>query len=122
MASREATAPEAGEAVRTRRGTSNKNDRGNTTDRRNRRKWLAETYASDVPGHCRCYRCGVLLTQETLTVDRIIPGALGGTYVRNNIRPCCGACNSLTAPTAKAARQAQAASTPSVELAEKGDC
>jgi len=45
---------------------------------------------------CRCYRCGVLLTVETLTVDRIIPGALGGRYVRNNIRPACAPCNSIT--------------------------
>lgn len=45
---------------------------------------------------CRCYRCGRLLVFETLTVDRIIPGCQGGTYRRNNIRPCCGNCNSET--------------------------
>ena len=43
---------------------------------------------------CRCYRCGVLLTEDTVTVDRIIPGCQGGTYRRNNIRPACGSCNS----------------------------
>ena len=45
---------------------------------------------------CRCYRCGELLTEETVTVDRIIPGCRGGTYRRNNIRPACAGCNSTT--------------------------
>lgn len=56
---------------------------------------------------CRCYRCGRLLHAEvtlpdgtvvesTLTVDRIIPGAQGGKYRRDNIRPACSPCNSST--------------------------
>lgn len=45
---------------------------------------------------CRCYRCGELLTTDTMTVDRIVPGCDGGTYRRNNIRPACGSCNSET--------------------------
>lgn len=45
---------------------------------------------------CRCFRCGLLLTVDTITVDRIIPGCKGGTYRRNNIRPACGHCNSVT--------------------------
>ena len=45
---------------------------------------------------CRCYRCGTLLTVETVTVDRIIPGCQGGTYRRSNIWPACGSCNSET--------------------------
>lgn len=109
----------------TKRGTSNGNSSGNAEDRRRRRAWLLETYAADkvlvlVGGHdrlrdiprtaipiyeasgdtiveaCRCYRCGKLLTLETLTVDRIIPGCLGGTYRRNNIRPACKDCNEHT--------------------------
>lgn len=55
----------------------------------------------------RCYRCGALLHDTvtlpdgekipaTLTVDRIIPGILGGTYRRNNIRPACSRDNSET--------------------------
>lgn len=75
------------------RGTSNSNVRGNTTDRARRRWWLLVNYASDVPDTCRCYRCGVLLTIETMTVDRIVPGKNGGGYRRNNIRPACGPCN-----------------------------
>lgn len=106
----------------TRRGTSNGNDRGSSTDRRRRRAFLIECYGSNIPGLTRCYRCGWLLynpddhpgdrpeyaagfivlygTQvwaaRPLTVDRIIPGCLGGTYRRNNIRPACGQCNSET--------------------------
>lgn len=75
--------------------------------------WLLEVYASDMPGYCRCYRCGSLLFNPDdaavansqhaedagaypLTVDRITPGCQGGTYRRTNIRPACGPCNSET--------------------------
>jgi hypothetical protein len=78
------------------RGTTNRNDRGSAASRRARREWLIATYAADVPGHCRCYRCGKLLDLLIVTVDRIIPGCLGGTYRRNNIRPACMTCNSVT--------------------------
>lgn len=95
--------------------------RGNVTDRQRRKEWLLKTYAADsaiaIPARfrveliipvskidqyrldgdtvmecCRCYRCGKLLTIETVTVDRIIPGCEGGTYRRNNIRPSCSEC------------------------------
>lgn len=117
------------------RGTSNRNDRGSAEDRRRRRAWLMLAYASNVPGFCRCYRCGCLLFNpddmeeradgtlrpkadvaqligpeswlvSPLTVDRIIPGCKGGTYRRNNIRPACGSCNSETGG-ALAARKGQ---------------
>lgn len=98
------------------RGTTNGNARGGSDARRRRREWLLLTYRANedkplwfgtTPGFgsvpfgegipaCRCYRCGNLLTVDTLTVDRIIPGCRGGTYRRNNIRPACGACNSET--------------------------
>ena len=101
----------------TNRGTSNKNVSGNSEDRKRRRAWLLETYRADVDlpdfpsgvqfpppdvalgmgqPACRCYRCGTLLTVETLTVDRIVPGCLGGTYRRDNIRPACSPCNTST--------------------------
>lgn len=109
----------------TRRGTSNTNARGNTRDRESRRRYLVETYRANVDASvarradgsafdvqpynsrldtcgyvrapaCRCYRCGRLLSVETVTVDRIIPGCQGGTYRRTNIRPACGECNSAT--------------------------
>lgn len=99
--------------ARTRRGTSNSNERGSSYSRRARRAFLVLTYASNVPGYCRCYRCGKLLfnpdtppenleyilasgAAQPLTVDRIIPGCKGGTYRRDNIRPACGGCNSET--------------------------
>jgi 5-methylcytosine-specific restriction endonuclease McrA len=105
-----------------RRGTTNKNARGGSEERRRRRERLVQTYRADVdlftlslyhgpevievnPGDgeaaCRCYRCGVLLTVDTVTVDRIIPGIHGGTYRRNNIRPACGRCNSSTGATTR---------------------
>jgi hypothetical protein len=99
-----------------RRGTTNGNARGGTEERRRRREWLVLTFRADVDvvaldfplpyalhtdlglgvPACRCYRCGCLLTADTLTVDRIIPGCQGGTYRRDNIRPACGTCNSST--------------------------
>jgi 5-methylcytosine-specific restriction endonuclease McrA len=101
-----------------RRGTSNRNDRGSAANRRRRREWLVETYRANQdlsrigpcnPGWgepaCRCYRCGTLLTVETVTVDRIIPGCMGGTYRRENIRPACGTCNSATGGILAGARK-----------------
>lgn len=109
-----------------RRGTSNGNERGSAEGRRRRREWLVVTYRADVdvlvlrdvggsgrdvlipvdvrrgerfPDQqpaCRCYRCGALLTVDTVTADRIKPGCQGGTYRRDNIRPACGPCNSIT--------------------------
>lgn len=106
------------------RGTTNGNARGSSYERRRRRAWIMEAWASDVRHFTRCYRCGVLLynpddeavevgtgqgyparwvirkgnfyTASALTLDRIVPGCKGGTYRRNNIRPACGACNSET--------------------------
>jgi 5-methylcytosine-specific restriction endonuclease McrA len=78
------------------RGTSNSNVRGNSKDRAKRRLYLVRAYEADVAGKCRCYRCGELLTAETVTVDRIVPGCLGGRYVRENIRPACIDCNTET--------------------------
>jgi hypothetical protein len=101
-----------------RRGTTNGNDRGNNTTRRQRREWLVATYRADVDlglfgpvevGNgepvCRCYRCGELLTVDTVTADRIKAGCDGGKYRTprqdnregvTNIRPACGGCNSST--------------------------
>lgn len=79
------------------RGTTNGNARGNSRDRAARRAWLLRAFQSDRgPGTCRCYRCGDVLTEKSITVDRIIPGCHGGTYRRDNIRPACASCNSET--------------------------
>lgn len=100
-------------------GTVNGGDRGNVRDRRRRREWLVETFRADrdlyITGNfianvgldgsvprgtgepaCRCYRCGRLLTVDTVSPDRIIPGCKGGSYRRNNIRPACLPCQSVT--------------------------
>lgn len=126
------------EGKRTRRGTSNSAQRGSSEDRRRRREWLVETYRANVDASvmhalldnwvdvqvynprldgcgyareacCRCYRCGQLLTVDTVTVDRIIPGCKGGTYRRDNIRPACGDCNSETGGPLANGREHQAA-------------
>lgn len=79
------------------RGTSNSNARGNTKNRLARREYLIRTYQSNkAEGTARCYRCGKLLTVDTVTVDRVIPGCKGGTYRRDNIRPACLGCNAST--------------------------
>lgn len=88
------------------RGTTNTNVRGSSYDRRVRRAWLLKTFESNQAGRCRCYRCGKLLDLETLTVDRILPGCLGGTYTRENIRPACSTCNSETGGVLGAERSA----------------
>lgn len=109
----------------TRRGTTNGNDRGNSETRRRRKLWMLEDgnwranedawvirvldsegeeviIAAGVPKGqggvpaVRCWRCGTLLTFETMTIDRRIPGCKKGTYRRDNIRPACSACNSET--------------------------
>lgn len=76
------------------RGTSNRNDRGNSADRRRLTAWMVETFGND--GVMTCYRCAVPLLAEDLTKDRIVPGRDGGKYVKGNVRPCCAPCNSET--------------------------
>lgn len=83
------------------RGTSNGNDRGNTKQRAARRLWVMTTWECDVPGFVRCYRCGIKLTESTLTIDRIVPGCRGGKYEQGNIRPACSHCNSVTGATTR---------------------
>lgn len=113
---------DGGTSKRSPRGTTNGNARGGSEQRRRRREWLIETYRANVDvlvvtgrysaleavtmivdlgtegaqHACRCYRCGVLLTVDTVTVDRIKPGCQGGTYRRDNCRPACSRCNSST--------------------------
>jgi hypothetical protein len=136
------------EAPRATRGTSNRDERGSSEERRKRKAWLVETYRANrdlrvlteedrpwpmgreiyliTPGSlvvdvplgegepaCRCYRCGDLLTKETVTADRIVPGCEGGTYDRWNIRPACGDCNSETGgPLAAKPKRALARACP----------
>jgi 5-methylcytosine-specific restriction endonuclease McrA len=76
------------------RGTSNRDDRGNTTDRYRRKVFLLTKFGDGET--CACYRCGCELDIRTVTADRIIPKRNGGRYTRDNIRPACGSCNSET--------------------------
>lgn len=74
------------------RGTSNSNQRGSAEGRRRRKQWLADTFG-DGKG-APCHSClEYLPLGARLEADRITPGALGGTYRRDNIRPSCGPCN-----------------------------
>lgn len=76
------------------RGTSNTNARGSASQRRARRAWIVVTFGN--AGIVTCYRCGVPLLAEgpdAFEVDRIVPGCLGGTCARGNIRPVCSPCN-----------------------------
>jgi len=86
--------------------------RGNNRDRRKRKQYLVEHYRANVDldlatgepvplgegePACRCYRCGCLLTVETVTQDRRIAGVEGGTYFDPmNLRPACAFDNSST--------------------------
>lgn len=81
------------------------------TDRAMFEQWAAVqldalTVSVEFVPACRCYRCGRLLTVDDVTVDRITPGAEGGTYRRDNIRPACGFDNSSTGGVLGAARKA----------------
>jgi len=78
----------------THRGTSNGNQRGSVKERKRRREWLLTTFGDGVQAPC-AFECGTMVTMETITVDRFpLPGCQGGRYVRGNIRPACGPCNS----------------------------
>lgn len=78
----------------TSRGTTNQNARGSSSDRRKRKQWLLDTFGDGQTALCS-FECGAVLDFECITVDRYpISGMDGGRYVRGNIRPACGECNS----------------------------
>lgn len=93
------------------RGTSNTNERGGAPERRKRKCWLLSWHGDGIS--CLCYSCGVALVYSTLQADRIIPGRLGGTYARGNIRPACGPCNRRSG---NALKKAIADGTPIPEI------
>lgn len=90
------------------RGTSNTNSRGSAAQRRARKAWLLLTFDLDLgPERARCSFCQAEVTFDTITVDRFpVPGIEGGRYVRGNIRPACGSCNSLDGIALREARKA----------------
>lgn len=93
------------------RGTSNGNSRGSSRQRAARRAWLLLRFGDG--WIAPCYRCGTMLDDGTLTVDRITPGCEGGSYFdKANIRPACGPCNSETGGALGAARRRTVDKTP----------
>lgn len=78
----------------TRRGTTNRNQRGGSDARRKRRQWLLDTFGDGVTALCS-FGCGTVLDVDTVSPDRYpVTGADGGTYRRGNIRPACVPCQS----------------------------
>lgn len=92
------------------RGTTNQDQRGSSYERRVRRQWLLDTYGDGETAPCMIEfdeRCLGEVDMVTMTVDRHpIPGIDGGTYVRDNIRPACGSCNSRSGIALREQRRA----------------
>lgn len=91
------------------RGRRNTNERGSSVARRRRKQHLLDKHGDGETASC--WECGAEVTFDTMVVDRITPGYLGGTYTRTNIRIHCCLCS---------CRQGQRLR---VELyVKKGDC
>lgn len=58
---------------------------------------------------CLCaFECGTILDATTLTKDRYPkPGRKGGRYIKGNVRPACGKCNSSHGSIEAAAERAK---------------
>lgn len=95
------------------RGTTNRNQRGSSHERRVRRQWLLDTYGDGETAPCSIAwdeHCLGDVDATTLTVDRHpVPGVDGGTYDKNNIRPGCGPCNSRSGTALREQRKKEAA-------------
>jgi 5-methylcytosine-specific restriction endonuclease McrA len=86
----------AGVVPKTHRGTTNGNSRGGSAARRRRKQWLLDQFGDGTTAPCslKLAGCAEVVTIDTISVDRILPGCQGGTYRRTNIQPACGSCNS----------------------------
>lgn len=76
----------------------NGNQRGSAADRRARKQWLLDTFGDGTEAMCHLElsdRCEMVVTLATISVDRIVPGHLGGRYTRDNIQPACKPCNDV---------------------------
>lgn len=102
-----------------RRGTSNTNDRGSAESRRIRKRWLLSWFGDGIS--CPCYSCAEPLLYSTLQADRIIPGVLGGTYARGNIRPACGPCNRRSGNAVKALIRAKVSKRTILKMCRLGE-
>jgi hypothetical protein len=95
----------------TRRGTTNRNDRGSSKDRAARRQFLLVTFGDGATAPCLAEQhhpeCSGSVTEDTISADRWpIPGCDGGRYTRDNIRPVSILCNALQGGLMQAARKA----------------
>lgn len=92
------------------RGTTNRNARGSAADRAVRKQWLLDTFGDGKRTQCLLRsspECARWVTLATISVDRFpLAGCEGGTYRRDNIRPACLPCNSVTGGRLGAARKA----------------
>lgn len=87
------------------RSTTNGNQRGNTAQRRVRRRWLVEHYGDGELVACFLQisrHCLWVLDEDTVSADRIEPG---GSYRRSNIQPACGPCQQRQGGLIGAARR-----------------
>lgn len=95
----------------------NGDQRGNSADRKRRKVWLLSP-AAGFGGNGDMAPCAMKVSAEcetivdydSMEVDRIIPGCLGGRYVRGNIRPACRPCNNYASHDQKREVQALRAS------------
>lgn len=92
------------------RGTTNRNERGNSEQRRARKAWLLATFGDGETAPCSIrfdHHCLGTVDKDTLTVDRHpVPAMDGGTYALDNIRPGCGPCNSRSGTALREQRKA----------------
>lgn len=94
--------------MKAKRGTTNRNSRGSSYTRRRRREWLVEQFGDGV--HVACFLqvspyCRWVLDVDTVSADRLVLGADGGSYRRGNIRPACGPCQCRQGGVIGAARR-----------------
>ena len=73
------------------RGTSNSDSRGSSYQRRKRRQAVLDRDGNGT--WALCVTCPTPVDMETMRLDRVIPGFLGGTYALDNVRPQCERCS-----------------------------
>lgn len=74
----------------------NGNERGSACTRRARKASVLRLFSVPLRGQrmCECFYCKAKLDIKTMTLDRIVPGCMGGKYEVENLRPACFKCNS----------------------------
>jgi hypothetical protein len=73
------------------RGTSNSDSRGSSYARRKRRQAVLDRDGNGT--WALCVTCPTAVDAETMRLDRVLPGFLGGTYALENVRPQCERCS-----------------------------